>query len=82
MATTTSNVRATAKPARRGFPGIICPFCGKEESVSVRLDDMTGDDAFSCRSCDTTWSRAWIEEMIGDWLRVLDWCDLAPEIEE
>ena len=66
-------------PVRRGFPGLRCPLCGEEGTISLDLDTL---DLFHCGSNDCEISLDDIKAMLASWNAVLDWVALAPLIAE
>jgi hypothetical protein len=63
-----------AARVERGFT-LTCLACGQEASISLDLDTL---DTFRCPECENDFSRETVEEVIGQWRKVLDWIDLAP----
>ena len=69
-----------AKP--RGFGNLPCIRCGEECTVSIDLNDMTGDEALQCRECEATYSLADVQAVMNKWAPVLAWIETAPELTE
>ena len=61
----------------RGFM-VSCPRCGQEDCLDVRLDDVSW---LSCRECAETFTRADLERVIRQYIRLLAWLDTAPVYE-
>ena len=67
------------QPVKRGFPGLTCFKCGETDCISLAgLSDLSADDAFTCRECNTDFSAADVREMLDGWSRLLAWIDAAP----
>lgn len=54
-----------------------CPKCWQDEaSVSLHLDDM---QTFTCRDCETEFTRDDVAAFIAKWTPVLKWIEQAPK---
>jgi hypothetical protein len=74
-------LRPDPTPAKRGFGALTCPCCGEEGRITLDLDEVTGDQAFTCPGCENTFGVAVVRVMITRWQRVLDWIDACPAVE-
>ncbi len=61
-------------PAKnKGSQGLLCPLCGAEEALVVRVDSLE----LECTSCSETISRERVQAMLETWRRLLAWIDSA-----
>lgn len=67
---------ATQKKVTKGFK-VRCPYCGVEDTLSVRLDDV---HAMTCSDCSSDVTPEDIRETIEAWSKLLAWLDTAPPI--
>lgn len=80
--TETKNANQSTQPSKvsRGFPDLPCMYCGETNCVRIDLDDLTGEEALHCLSCESDYSVADVQSKIKAWLPVLKWIELAPQI--
>lgn len=72
----------TCQPVRRGFGALPCPACGAAEaSISIDLDDLTGDEACVCGECSNHFCLDHVRDIIAKWGKILQWIDSAPVME-
>ncbi len=67
----------TKTPAR-GFGPLPCLKCGEDAAITLRLDAMDEEDAFTCAECNGTYSANDVAVVVGKWRRVLAWIESAP----
>jgi hypothetical protein len=80
MSDTLTNSASAGQTVYRGFPGIRCPLCGQlgDGAITLDLDTL---DVFRCVECEGDFSPQDVQDMVAAWQRVLDWIQLAPNIE-
>lgn len=61
-----------------GFGNLTCMYCSATDSIQIKLDNLTGEDALHCQECDTDYSVAEVRNKIEAWLPVLKWIEQAP----
>lgn len=79
MAAAAYKPEPTASQPMRGFPGLRCPLCGHENSVSLDLDYLS---TFRCSECSDEISVKDVRELVSKWQAVLSWIDMAPIVLE
>lgn len=71
------NAAPDASPVTRGFRA-PCIKCGDPDCVRVDLSDLS---AFTCHSCDDTFTADDVREHIAQWSSVLAWIEAAPSVD-
>lgn len=72
---------APAPKAARKPLLLSCLNCGEQGTISIYPESLgqEGEVAFACRSCEAEYTEADVRDIIGEWQRLLAWCDLCPE---
>jgi hypothetical protein len=65
------------RTARRGFPSLPCILCGKEDGLTLYLQDA---DTFHCSECEEEFAADDVRQQIKEWSAVLAWIDAAPAV--
>lgn len=74
--TPTGEIVRSGPKMKRGCP-VACLYCDEGE-VSMYVGDLGRDDAFTCRSCNKSWSLETVRQVIQEWLTLISWLDTAP----
>lgn len=73
-----SDQQIASKPVR-GFPGLRCPKCGNENTLSVDLDYVA---SLRCTDCTDETTISEIQELLEKWQAFLSWIELTPVVLE